>query len=75
LLVSCACNDLDDGLLQKAPILRGCHWRRYPKGSRAGGRTRMAQVTSWLCLERALQNPTRLAQPGPVLGRRLRPLF
>ena len=40
------------------------------KCCRAGGQTRMAQVTSRLCLNNALSNPTRLAQEGWGLGER-----
>lgn len=65
-------NDLDDwgtrkspeqGRARKAAIGVGSH-----KCYRAGGQTRMAQVTSRLCLNHALSNPTRLAQEGWGLG-------
>lgn len=42
-----------------------------PKCYRAGGRARMAQVTSWLCLSNSLPNPTRMDGTAPVLESRL----
>ncbi len=67
-------DDLDDWGTRKSPEQGRPRKAAIGVGSqkcyRAGGQTRMAQVTSRLCLNNALSNPTRLAQEGWGFGER-----
>ncbi|PMD13650.1 hypothetical protein NA56DRAFT_711842 [Hyaloscypha hepaticicola] len=67
-------NDLDDWGTRKSPEQGRAHKAAIGVGSqkcyRAGGQTRMAQVTTRLCLSNAWSNPARLAQKRQGFGER-----